>query len=41
MVGAVLHQEWLLGSRRNRLYLFRWIYAGWLIVLVCYGYFRS
>jgi ABC-type transport system involved in multi-copper enzyme maturation permease subunit len=40
MVGAVLHQEWLLGSRRNRLYLFRWAYAGWLIVLVCYGYFR-
>ncbi len=38
MVGAVWHQEWLLGSRRNRLYLFRWIYAGWLIVLVLYGY---
>lgn len=38
MVGAVLHQEWLLGSRRNRLYLFRWVYAGWLIFLVGYGY---
>ncbi|HWG47832.1 MAG TPA: ABC transporter permease subunit, partial [Gemmataceae bacterium] len=38
MVGAVLHQEWLLGGRRNRLYLFRWVYAAWLIVLVFYGY---
>jgi ABC-type transport system involved in multi-copper enzyme maturation permease subunit len=38
MVGAVWHQEWLLGSRRHRLYLFRWVYAGWLIVLVFYGY---
>jgi len=40
MVGAVLHQEWLLGSRRHRLYLFRCIYAAWLIALVFYGYFR-
>ena len=32
MVGAVLHQEMLLGGRRNRLHLFRWLYAGWLIV---------
>jgi ABC-type transport system involved in multi-copper enzyme maturation permease subunit len=40
MVGAILHQEWLLGSRRQRLHLFRWIYAAWLIVLVFYGYLR-
>jgi ABC-type transport system involved in multi-copper enzyme maturation permease subunit len=39
MIGAVLYQEWLLGSRRSRLYLFRWAYAGWLVVLVFYGYF--
>ncbi len=40
MVGAVLQQEWLLGSRRNRLHVFRWLYAGWLIVLVLYGFIR-
>lgn len=38
MVGAVLQQEWLLGSRRSRLYVFRWVYAGWLIFLVFYGW---
>lgn len=31
MVGPVLHQEMMLGSRRSRGYIFRWIYAGWLI----------
>jgi ABC-type transport system involved in multi-copper enzyme maturation permease subunit len=40
MVGAVLQQEWLLGSRRSRLHILRWIYAGWLILLVLYGFFR-
>jgi ABC-type transport system involved in multi-copper enzyme maturation permease subunit len=40
MIGAVLYQEWLLGSRRSRLYLFRWVYAAWLMVLVFYGYFQ-
>src|SRR6516165_9218613 len=40
MVGAVLQQEWLLSSRRTRLHVFRWIYAGWLILLVFYGYIR-
>ncbi|HTU23098.1 MAG TPA: ABC transporter permease [Gemmataceae bacterium] len=40
MVGAVLQQEWLLGSRRSRLHVFRWIYAGWLILLVLYGFVR-
>jgi ABC-type transport system involved in multi-copper enzyme maturation permease subunit len=34
MVGPILHQEMLLGSRRNKLYIFRWIYAGWLIVQI-------
>jgi ABC-type transport system involved in multi-copper enzyme maturation permease subunit len=38
MVGAVLQQEWLLGSRRNRLHLFRWLYSAWLIGLVAYGF---
>ncbi|MGH7169161.1 MAG: ABC transporter permease subunit [Gemmataceae bacterium] len=40
MVGAVLQQEWLLGSRRSRLHVFRWLYAGWLILLVGYGFAR-
>ena len=40
MIGAVLHQEWLLGGRRDRLYLLRWIWAGWLIFLVFFGWFR-
>lgn len=31
MVGPVLYLEMLLGGRRGRQYLFRWIYAGWLI----------
>lgn len=40
MIGAVLQQEWLLGSRRSRLHVFRWVYAGWLIFLVFYGWVR-
>jgi ABC-type transport system involved in multi-copper enzyme maturation permease subunit len=40
MIDAVLQQEWLLGSRRTRLHVFRWIYAAWLIVLVAYGFGR-
>ncbi|MFL5244341.1 MAG: ABC transporter permease subunit [Gemmataceae bacterium] len=32
MVGPVLHQEMLLGTRRRRLYVFRWIYSGWLLL---------
>jgi ABC-type transport system involved in multi-copper enzyme maturation permease subunit len=39
MVGPVLHHEMLLGSRRSRQYIFRWIYAGWLIAQVLYFYF--
>ncbi len=40
MVGAVLHQEMLLGSRRNRLYVFRWAYAGWLVAVIFYLFLR-
>jgi ABC-type transport system involved in multi-copper enzyme maturation permease subunit len=32
MLGPVLFQELLLGSRRNRLYVLRWCYAGWLLL---------
>ena len=32
MIGAVLYQELLLASRRTRQYVFRWIYAGWMIL---------
>jgi ABC-type transport system involved in multi-copper enzyme maturation permease subunit len=38
MVGPVLHHELMLGSRRSRQYIFRWIYAGWLILQVLYFY---
>ena len=34
MVGPVLHHEMMLGSRRSRAYIFRWIYAGWLVAQV-------
>src|SRR5438270_41279 len=40
MVGPVLHQELLLGSRRNRLYVFRWLYAAWLVLQVFYFWFQ-
>jgi ABC-type transport system involved in multi-copper enzyme maturation permease subunit len=36
MVGPVLHQEMLLGGRRYRLHLLRWLYAGWLIFQVIF-----
>ena len=38
MIGPIFQQELILGGRRNRLHLFRWIYAGWLIVQVFYFY---
>lgn len=38
MVGPILHQELLLGSRRNKLHFLRWVYAGWLVVQVFYFY---
>lgn len=31
VIGPVLYQEMLLASRRTRQYVFRWIYAGWMI----------
>jgi ABC-type transport system involved in multi-copper enzyme maturation permease subunit len=34
MIGPVLHQEMLLGSRRNKLYIFRWLYGAWLVVQI-------
>jgi ABC-type Na+ efflux pump permease subunit len=34
MIEAIIRQELLLGSRRTRLHVFRWVYAGWLIVQV-------
>jgi ABC-type transport system involved in multi-copper enzyme maturation permease subunit len=42
MVGSVFHQEMLLGGRRGRHHLLRWLFAGWLIVqfLVLYLIYR-
>src|SRR5205823_5409334 len=34
MVGAVLHQEMLLGGRRFSVHVMRWIYGGWLVLQV-------
>lgn len=40
MVGPVLHQEMLLIARRSQQYVFRWIYAGWLLLqVVGFSYF--
>src|SRR4051794_24366664 len=37
MVGPVLHQEMLLGGRRNRLHVWRWLYVGLLVIeLFCF-----
>jgi ABC-type Na+ efflux pump permease subunit len=38
MLGPILHQEMLLGSRRYRLHLLRWVYAGWLVLQVLWFY---
>ncbi len=32
MVGPVLHQEMLLGGRRNRLHILRWLYGALLVI---------
>jgi ABC-type transport system involved in multi-copper enzyme maturation permease subunit len=37
MIGTILHQELLLGGRRSRLQVFRWLYVGLLIAQVGYG----
>ncbi|MFO0844122.1 MAG: ABC transporter permease subunit [Gemmataceae bacterium] len=34
MVGVILRQEMLLGGRRFQLHAFRWVYAGWLVLVV-------
>src|SRR5205807_2209555 len=36
--GPVLFQEMLLGGRRNQLHVFRWFYAGWLVLVVLWFY---
>ena len=30
MIGTIVHQELLLGGRRNRLHFVRWAYGAWL-----------
>ncbi|HEV3263084.1 MAG TPA: ABC transporter permease subunit [Gemmataceae bacterium] len=39
MVGPVLYLEMLLSGRRGRQHVFRWVYAGWLVVQLCFLYF--
>lgn len=39
MLGPVLYLEMLLGGRRGKQYLFRWIYASWLILQLLFLYF--
>jgi len=39
MLGPVLAQELLLGSRRSRQHLFRRIYTGWLAAQLLFFYF--
>ena len=34
MVGPLFYHEMLLGSRRSRDHIFRWVYGGWLILQV-------
>ena len=34
MVGSVFHQEMLLGGRRGRLYVLRWVYVAWLVLQI-------
>ena len=36
MLGPVFYQEMLIGSRRSKLHVFRWFYAGWLVLQVGY-----
>lgn len=41
MVGAVLHQELLVGSRRIQLYYLRLAYAAWLVLQIFFFWMRS
>jgi ABC-type Na+ efflux pump permease subunit len=34
MVGPLFYHELLLGTRRSRDYIFRWVYGGWLVLQV-------
>jgi ABC-type transport system involved in multi-copper enzyme maturation permease subunit len=36
MVGPVLYQEMMLAGRRNQSYIFRWIYAAWLVLQIAF-----
>lgn len=38
MIGPLFKQEMLLGARRNRLHVFRWLLAGWLILQILFYY---
>ena len=40
MLGPVFYQEMMLGGRRNQLHVFRWIYAGWLVLQVLWFAFE-
>src|SRR6266478_3058523 len=40
MVGPVVYMEMVLGSRRGRQYIFRWIYAAWLVLQLLYFYWN-
>ncbi len=39
MVGPVLTQELVLGSRRSRMHILRWCYAAWLLLQLAFMYF--
>lgn len=39
MVGTVFFQEMTLGGRRFQLHVFRWVYAGWLVLQVFFFFF--
>jgi ABC-type transport system involved in multi-copper enzyme maturation permease subunit len=43
MIGSLVYLELLRDNRRGRQYLFRWLYAGWLILqlLGCYVLYRA
>src|ERR1700740_708921 len=34
MLGPIFHQEMLLGGRRSRLYVLRWVYVAWLVLQI-------
>src|SRR2546423_1145727 len=40
MIGPVLRQEMLLGSRRHKLHVFRWVFAAYLAFLVIFFYLK-